>query len=526
MAPLEEDGDRHRRIRRAVGLAAAAGAGGYVAARVRGAKKRLTEARPPYVWKPGRGKSVLLKDIDVLDVKRGQVLRNRGVLFGDGQITEVVPTRDLEKVEADRTFDCSGLLVMPGLINAHCHCLMPCASVASLDFLLSVKRQAFRNLEECAIHGVTTLRDASGLPVVLNDISHRIETFDLLGPRIISCGPSINASGGYPDNLNSLPPGLASRYGNPIIRVDDPDSARQAVRTAVEQGARYIKTFLDDRSLYFGRKPLNTLDDKTVRAMVDEAHSLGRRVAAHQTQLAGFRRAVKLGVDDLEHAPTDAALAEKDVEDFMKGNHHLTPTATVSLALSIVPPGHPARTNPMVEVMQLERDEIMRTICPTVCEEAIARSLNRMIELYMEGDPSRKVTTRFSFDNELFLEMIIHSTPNITRLYEAGATICCGNDGGMPLSFPGVLTTEMQILKWLGLDNKDIIRSATINAAELSDLKGEVGSVEKGKLADLLLLSGNPLNDIGAVGRVEGVFRSGVLIHRGHSLPLESVRYE
>ena len=496
---------------------------GYCYSRVRSVKDRLSPPHRPYVWDPGRGRSVFLKGADVIDVKRGRVQRQRGVLFSDGQITDLVDTRDLENIKADRVFDCQGLFVVPGFINAHSHVLLPGTTTIGLDIIASLKRQMVRNLEECPLYGVTTVRDASTLPLILNDICRRIESLELLGPRVLSCGPGITVKGGYPDFAVRLPAGLSRKYGDLIIYAPDPDAARQAVRTAVEQGARFIKTFFDDRSLFFGRKPLNTIDDESVKALVDEAHNLGRRVAAHQTQLAGFRRAVKLGIDDFEHAPADGPLTARDVESFMKGSHHITPTAYVSVVLGIAPAGHRALSDPIVAAFQAMRDRVLGGTIPALAEEAILRANRKMVGLYLEGDPSSKPGASFAIDNELFLEMLQGAAPNVLKLREAGANFCCGNDGGTPLSFPAALFVEMEIMERLGFSSAEILRSATINGAKLLELEDELGSIERGKLADIVVLSADPLKDIRAVGRIEAVFRSGVLLARGSRFPLESV---
>jgi len=514
-----------RTLKAGAALAGAAAAG-YMASRVRSVKAGLSAAARPYAWRPGRGQSVLLKGADLIDVKRGQTLREKGVLFKDGQITDVVATRDLDKVTADRTFDCRGLFVMPGIINAHCHALMPGAAMVGLDLLLSLKRQAVRNLEECAIHGVTTVRDASSLPRVLGELGHKAETLEILGPRVISCGPSLMVKGGYPDFARQLHPGLAARFGDVAIYVKGPESAREAVRLAVEQGARFIKIFFDDRSLFFGAKPLPVLDDETVRALVDEAHRLGRRVGVHQTRLAGYRRALKLGVDDLEHIPTDKRLTDKDVERFMKGDHCITPTASVIMALGIAPEGHPARVDPLVETMQLAREHFLRYTCPTVSEQAVVRSNLKLEKLYTYGFPADSLGAKSLFDNQLMIEALATGTPNILKLYQAGARICCGNDGGTPLSFPGTLFTEMEIMDWIGISKADILKSATINGAHLLDMEGELGSIEPGKLADIVVLSSNPLKDIRAVEAVEAVFRSGTLLHREYRFDLAGTKAE
>lgn len=508
-------------VRAVTGGAALTGAvgAGFLAGRVRGVKQGLSRPGSPFEWKAERGRSVLLRGGNLVDVKRGQLQRERGLLFRDGQITEVVSTRDLDRVSADSEFDCGGLYVMPGLINCHVHALMPGASMIGLDLLLSVKRQALRNLEECATHGVTTVRDASSLPGVLSDLARGIERCELPGPRVVSCGPTLMAKGGYPDFARELPGPLAGKWGDVTIYVDSDESGREAVRRAVDQGARFIKLFFDDRSLFFGHKPLNVLEDGWVKAIVDEAHRLGRRVGVHQSQLSGFRKALRCGVDDYEHFPIDEPLSEVDIASFMGGDHHVTPTISVGMALGMVPPDHPCMGDPLVARMALMRERVQRELAPAFAEEAVVRSNLKASRIYGKGDVSHRLGASSMFDPELYVESLAKRNPNVQMLYEAGAKICCGNDGGTPGSYPGLLSVEMELLEWFGLSRVDILRAATINGAGLLDMEGELGSLEKGKLADILVLSANPLEDIRAVERVEGVFRGGVLVHAGHRLP-------
>lgn len=509
-----------RRLRQGAAIAGVAAAG-YTAGRAASITASLSDYKRPYDWKPGRGKTVFLKGPDIVDVKRGQTLRERGLLFKDGQITEIVSTRGLDKVEADHTFDLSGMTLIPGLINSHCHALMPGSLVFGPGLFLAFKRQAVRNLEECPVHGVTTVRDAGSCAIIFNRLGHMIENLELLGPRCITSGPSIMARGGYPEFARQLPRAVAGKYGDLGIYVTGPESARHAVRTAVEQGARFIKIFFDDMSLFFGHKALNTLDDESVTAIIEEAHRLGRRVAVHQTQLTGFRRAVRLGVDDLEHIPSQDELTDEDVAHFMKGNHHLTPTGSVSQSLAIAPRGHPARENPLVERMQLAREEYLHYTCPTISEGPVMRANLKMVDMYENGSPGDGLLASSMFDNEQMLDAIIEGSPNIMKMYRAGAKLCCGNDGGTPLNFPATIYTEMEIMDWLGIPRPDILKAATLNGAGLLDLENEIGSLEEGKLADIVALSGNPLDDVRSVRLVEGVFRSGILLHRGERFPLQ-----
>lgn len=509
-----------RRVRQLAGRGAvAAGAVGaaYGAARARWVKSGLSEPRNPYVWKPEPGRRVLLKNMNLIDLKRGQVLKERGILYRDGEILEVVPTRDLAKAEerADRAFDCEGLYALPGFVNCHVHALLPGASYFNYDLVLSLKRQAMRNLEDAPVNGVTTVRDASGCSGVLARLSGRIERLDMLGPRVVGCGAIIKPPGGYPEFSVKLPATLVRKVGETAIYATTPEEGREAVRRSVECGANFIKIFLDDRSLFFGLAPLPVLDDATITAIVEEAHALGRRVAAHLSMIAGFRRAVRLGIDDFEHVPADAALEPADVEAFMKGEHNVTPTVSVGMALGIAHRGHPALDDPTIRTMQAVRRKVLYDKQPLLTEPAVMKANMVLNELYMAGKAGHTLMTKSSFDPELFFEAFRLKNPNLKLLYEAGASICCGNDGGTPFAWPGMLSVEMELMAMFGMSNIDVLRTATANAARLLDMDTEIGTIEPGKLADVVLLSDNPVRDIRAVERVEAAFRSGVLLHVG-----------
>ncbi len=514
-----ESGVKGRRVRKALMWGAAAGgAAGAAGAALTAAKARtvragLSRPREPFQWMPPAGSSVLLKGVEVVDVRAGKVLHERGLLYEDGWITGVVATRDLDKVEAGKVFDCGGLFAIPGLVNCHCHSLMPGALGVGLDLGVSLKRQALRNLEECAVRGVTTVRDTSSLPLVFAQVAEKVEACELLGPRMIGCASGIKQKGGYPDFSYPLPAGLARKWGQFAHEVSNAESGREAVRTVVEQGARFVKIFFADESLFFSRKPLETYDGETLRAIVDEAHGLGRKVAVHHVTVGGFRRALDFGVDDLEHMPVDELLTDRDAAAFMKGDHCITPTITVGMCLGVARKGHPALAVPTNAALQETRRHVQSTIAPTAAEAAVNRANNRMVAMLESLGEGEKPRAPMMSYPEPFLTGI--GEANILKMYEAGATLCCGNDGGIPLTWPGTISVEMQMLNEIGVSTADVLRSATLNAAKLLGMEGELGSLGEGKLADIVLLSANPLQDIRAVERVEAVFRSGVLLHQG-----------
>jgi len=509
-------------LKRSLALQALVGAA-WASGKVNGVIAGLSRPRKPFEWKPEAGHSVLLKGVDVVDVARGRHQRERGILCRDSRIVEIVSTRDLDSASADRVFDCRGLIAIPGLINSHCHTMMPGAITMNYDLGLSLKRQMFRNLEECPVHGVTTVRDAASMPMLFALLARKTEEFKLLGPRMMGCGSGIKTPGGYPDFSRQMPDFLMSKWGQFNLEINDPESGREAVKLLAGQGARFIKLSFDDQSLFYGHKKLTVPDDDTVRAVVDEAHGMGKRVCVHQTRLQGFRKALRTGIDDFEHVPVDGLLTDKDIDEFTSGDHHFTPTAIVAMCIGIARDNHPALGNPLVEWIQKMRERLQHEIAPAVAEAAVVRSSNllvRTVKSVSGNSPRFNPFVPMLPDPEPFFSG--YGEANIMKLYQAGAKLCCGNDGGVPLTWPGTLFLEMEILEQIGVARADILRAATLNGADLLGVKDDLGSLEPGKAADIVLLSSDPLADTRAVERVEAVFRSGALLHYDPGFQLKS----
>jgi len=481
-----------------------------------------SDLRPPVLLAAQPGKGLLLRDIKVMDVRRGEVLEGLSVLMRDGRFAAVLAGGDAEEAEDAVTIDGGGHYAIPGLINAHCHVLWPSVLEIRADIAAAFRRQLQRSLEDCVVHGVTTVRDMGTLPLALKRWRARVEAEELLGPQILTAGPFINAPGGYPtDYIKPVHPRLAGRGGNTNISVSSPGQVGPAVQQAVEWGACIIKTALDGRSLILGQKPLNVLPDETLKALVEEAHARGLKVAAHHRFRRGFQKALRCGVDELEHMTTDAELGEDEAESFVRGGHSIVPTFSVAWALACSRPGDPNRDFPEARELMASRAEAIRTLYPIWCEPAVYRSVRCMERRY--NDPAfygRRHLLPVS-DPAVYTQAAVYGPANLDRLYRAGALIGCGNDGGVPMIFPCAMDVEMTILAYSTIMSPlDILRSATINNARIMDLEDELGSIEEGKLADLVLLAGNPLERVEHLMGVKMVFKGGKLVHRAPEVRL------
>ncbi len=497
------------------------GASTLVAASILQERKYRSQPREPLVWAPSSGQRVLLRNAEVFDVARGNILHNRSLLLENGEIKGVHTTKEAESLEADWSFDLDGMFVIPGLINAHCHTILPGALALNPGFLASLPRQVERNLEECVVHSVTTVRDMGGMPRLLRRFREKIERGELLGPRLFYAGTFITVPGGYPDYFRPFPPWLEERWGNFVCYVKSPGEARDAVKRNLEDGSSVIKIAFDDRSLLMGQKPIGILDDRQLEALVDEARNNGVKVASHHRFHRGFKRALIFGVESLEHVTSDEYLTEDEIEGILSGGHRIVPTVSVGFALGSPSRDDPYLEDPQVQLAQTFRRETVRSIYPSFCEAAVFQVVSRAEREWRDPLFCERRHLMFTTDPKIFTAAIVKGRENINLLCSAGALVGCGNDGGVPLIFPGALALEMLLLeRCTEMSAADVLRAATINNARILGLQEQLGSVEKGKLADLVVLAGNPLDKLENLLFPVAVFKEGKLLHSTPRFPL------
>jgi imidazolonepropionase-like amidohydrolase len=506
------------RISRILASAAALGAAFAVAEPVIEARRLRSEKRSPQVWAPEAGEAFVLKNAEVVDVLTGTVFHKRGILVKDGRIEDILTEKKATAMEGAKVLDAAGSFVIPGLINAHCHMILTSTLTFPPDVLASMGRQFERHFEECITHGVTTVRDVGTLPLLMSRYVDRIESGDLLGPRVYHAGSFVRPPGGYPDFLPAFPSGLSSRVGDFGLSVRTPAEAGEAVEKNLELGASLIKIALDDHSLFVGQKKLPVLDDASLRALVEAAHAKGVKVTAHHRFRAGFLRATEFGLDGLEHLPADEVLDDAEVEAFVAGDRYIVPTAQVGWALCGESNGDPYLDYPQVRQALANRLEVVKGLYPCLCEPAIYKALMGFERSYRDPSYTQKRHLLFTLETRIFTEALVKGLENLNKLYHAGALIGCGNDGGTPQSFPGFLGLEMVILE-SSSDMKpiDVMQAATINNARILGMEEELGSVSKGKLADLVLLPGNPLQNMEHILHPSAVFKQGKLVHATHN---------
>ncbi|HEV8433301.1 MAG TPA: amidohydrolase family protein [Thermoanaerobaculia bacterium] len=298
--------------------------------------------------------------------------------------------------------------------------------------------------------GITTVRDV-GNSGVNGDVALRkaINRGWLPGPRIFASTRALAAPGGQ---FGTLTPEAQKLIDQEYVIIDGAQSARQAVRHALYEGANCIKVIVN------GSGADVTLDE--MKAIVEEAHSEGSKVAAHAIGDHATRISAEAGVDSIEHA----YVVPDDVLKMMAEKHiFLVPTDQTVKTFESLEFGARA---PTAE----EREQAEKDLSPFV-----HRSISRLQRAMKMGVP-------IAFGSDMYF-----SAPNLTRGEASLKTFDAYTDAGM---------TPMQI-----------VRAATSSAAELLGFEKQVGTLEAGKLADIIAVPGNPLLDVAALQRVQFVMK-------------------
>ncbi|MFL6137503.1 MAG: amidohydrolase family protein [Frankiaceae bacterium] len=384
--------------------------------------------------------TVLVKDGLVLDVVTG-AYDEVDLLAVDGRIVDARP--GLAAPAGARTLDARGRYVLPGLIDAHVHVTAATADLATLGRWSPayVALTAARELEATLLRGFTTVRDAGGAD---HGLAAAVRDGLVRGPRLLFCGKAISQTGGHADGRGPDEHVLDDCGCTPAEgRVaDGVDAVRLAARDELRKGAHHLKVMASGGVA----SPTDRIDSTQysmaeLRAVVEEAEAANRYVAAHAYSARAVMRAVAAGVRSIEHGNL---IDDEAVASLLEHGAFLVPT--------------------LVTYWALDREGARFGLPP--------ESQAKLAEVLDAGLGA------------------------LERAARAGVRIVLGTDllAGMRAHQREELRIRSEVLGPLS-----VIRSATVTAAELVGLEGEIGTLAPGALADLLVVDRDPLTDIGAL---------------------------
>jgi imidazolonepropionase-like amidohydrolase len=392
----------------------------------------------------------------LVDVRAGRVLMDQTVVFDErGTITAIGATSTIAVPQGSIPIDLSGATCLPGLIDVHTHLTSDPKDSGYAGLGVSVPREAItgaKNANKTLMAGFTTVRNVGAgnfTDVALRD---GINEGDVPGPRMLVSGPPLGITGGHCDN-NLLP--YEFHYKEAGV-ADGPWEVRAKVREVVKYGADLIKVCASGGVLSKGDQPGTpqyTLEELT--AIVQEAHKLGRKVAAHAHGTQSIKDAIHAGIDSVEHSSLI------DDEGIKLAKEHGT-----------------------YLVFDIYNDDYI---------------LAHGLEAGMLPESIEKEKRIGRLQRE-----------NFRRAFEAGAKIAFGTDSGV---YPHGDNAKQfaKMVEW-GMKPMDAIQAATIRAADLIGWSDKVGTLEAGHYADLVATNGDPLSDVNALESVTFVMKGGVVV--------------
>jgi len=412
---------------------------------------------------PAPPKVVLIKAGRLIDVRAGRVLENQGILVEGQRIKAVGPLAEVQKntPATAGVIDLSRATVLPGLADCHTHILLQ-GDITSADYDEQLLKESipYRTIRatvavSTALHnGFTVMRDleTEGAMYADVDVKTAINRGIIPGPRLFVATRAFSATGMYP--LTGYSWELKMPEGVQIV--DGADNIRKAVREQVKYGADWIK-FYADRRYFIKDGALHSwvnFTDEEMKAMVDESHRLGRRVAAHAMGWEGIDASLRAGVDSIEHGyGLDAGLMDRMV----KQGVYWCPTIYVGV---YVAEGRAAAGAPIWLTM-------------------------RDLEAKAFGAAVRK-----------------------------GVKIAYGTDAG-GYAWTENQAKEFTYMVRYGMTPMQALQSATVVAADLLERPGDFGAIETGKFADIIAVDGDPLRDISELERVRFVMKGGEIYRNG-----------
>ena len=417
----------------------------------------LFQSVPPAQMRTPAASVVLIKAGRLIDVRGGRAVENQGILLEGERIKAVGPLAEIQKNAPTfaLVIDLSHATVLPGLADCHTHILLQ-GDVTAADYdeqLLkeSIPYRAIRAtvaVRTGLLNGFTIMRDleTEGAMYADVDVKQAINRGVIPGPRMFVSTRAFSATGMYP----LLGYSWELKLPEGVQIVDGADNIRKAVREQVKYGADWIK-FYADRRYYLKNGALHSwvnFTDDEMKAMVDEAHRLGRRVAAHAMGWEGIDASLKAGVDSVEHG---YGLDEELMDRMVRQGAYWCPTIYVGV---YVAEGRAAAGAPIWLTMR---------------------------------------------------DLEAKAFPVALR---KGVKIAYGTDAG-GYAWTENQAKEFAYMVRYGMTPMQAIQSATIAAADLLERPNDLGAIEAGKYADIIAVAGDPLRDITELERVRFVMKGG-----------------
>lgn len=400
-------------------------------------------------------KRVVIRAGHLLDVKSGNTLANQAIVIEGDKIVSFGPAAEVKAAAGAATLDLPNATVLPGLIDAHTHITFDVNQVGYQGLGISVPREALTGAKNARITleaGFTTIRNVGARGYSDVALRDAVNAGDVPGPRMLVSGPALSITGGHCDN--NLLPFEYHRESEGVA--DGIEAVQHKVREIIKYGADVIKMCATGGVMSKGDDPnASQFTLEEMKAIVAEAHRLGRKVAAHAHGAEGVRWASEAGVDSIEHGHL---MDDASVATLKKNGTYIVPT---------------------LYLMDWNKENMAKRNLP----DYVVRKMQMVTQV---------------------------GQANIKKAFAAGVKVGFGTDAAV---YPhGLNAHEFAVYVRLGMTPLQAIQTATVNDADLLGWSDKIGTIEPGKYADIIAVDGDPLKDVTTLQNVKFVMKGGEVV--------------
>jgi hypothetical protein len=288
--------------------------------------------------------------------------------------------------------------------------------------------------------------------------------------------------------------------GNFAERPVTVEKINEVCEEMIRLGAVWLKTLHQDQSFHYKARRLPNHTDEGYKAILKKGRKHGIRSAMHAMFVSGFKKGVDLGYDTLEHTPMDAVIPNSYVDRFTKSDATIVPTISIF--------GNFLITRKLLKLFLTRGKDYLAPEALLQATGAVEKILS--VE---DGNLSEEERGGLLADPLFFKDMFPNVITNIKKLKSAGAKIGIGTDsGGSSLALFGFYGDELKYVASAGISNFETLRMATAENARILNMQDRIGTIEKGKWADLIAIEGDPLVDLDSMNKVRMVMKGGAFI--------------
>ena len=450
-----------------------AGAGAYIAW-FHNSEEHTLQLSPTEVFSEEKGNDFLITNAHIIDVENGVVLEDRHLLILDGRFEQIIdgPVPDTLS-QSVSVVDAENRYLMPSMFDMHAH-------LNSGGLIPPDETTRLTALEQFARYGVGAIFTVGGMGFnqeVTADLIQQQKDRELVSPRIFAAGDFLTSPGGYPI------PFLSQILGTPleeldleeqgVIEVTESTDLEPILSRKQELGLNGVKVMVESR--LGGATPDSRISNAKVEEIAQMASEYNLPVFAHVTNRYDFESAVDMGVDVIAHNPGVDSLTNISgyITKMLEDTIYVTPTLSIS-----------NRVESLLSAAMLDDPFYLQYSSERTNRSMENWPIRQMIASNMGGDAEEEAKK-------------LRALYNISQFHEAGVPVMMGTDAGNPTIFPGYSAhKELEFMADAGMTPTEILQSATIIPARFLKMDDTMGSIAEGKVASLIMLDENPLENI------------------------------